>query len=730
MLQKQLLVDKKIVCKFPNCEESFQKLTDIKNHLQSCEKSLVNGYVCKHCLITKPEMSDIIYHIENEHDVIINDNFSMSSEDETDELKSKKSKLSRKGETNLLNKKAPDFIKSQTKKTDLIFNDAYKWTLEFCQENFSENIPPDIFPCLRSNWVVIDVNAAKEYLPKLNCSCEVGFETVVNYQNVLKKDHVFQRFQLFEPYLESNGNSTIFCGGPVNALAWCPTSYESVSTQIVAIAARNDPDKYYTNDMDYNESCLVQFWDFGPLKNLDSKMYRPRLNFAMSFDHGPIWHLEWCPSGCFEHEDSELKPGYLKRMGALAVAGSDSSVYIYSIPLLSTNKEGKFFMSRPVIRLIPTAVQDCSLNKKKFYALRISWSKASGHRYLAVGYTNGMVAIFDLKTTSKILRRVDEQGINTLLPFKSFQAHFHYISALVLYHLNEGCRWLLTGSCDKSVSLWDLQDTSAPLTSYKRNIVNDGIWMSNWLCHVMVYDEASTIGLTATSAQQVRNYLSDILYLFHSSASVTCLTGSDWLNGIIQANSVGEIFAAFPKQLMVNLCLKNMKYKKLLLGYTAFVEKNKTVKERLNESKEKDMALRNKLTVKTNITKEEVPLDREVNHLDYNPHYYKYEPLTYEEVDEKYGLLFCDHKMGSFDNFPPSLQQALSCNSKDFEQSKPNIYPLQAINRIEFNPNRQATTYYLTGYQAGFVRLTCLKFLQKEPQVIKDLDKINSFTKI
>ncbi|KAL3282869.1 hypothetical protein HHI36_006028 [Cryptolaemus montrouzieri] len=729
MLQKQILASKKVVCKYPECNFECFSAEDIKQHLKFCMHKPDNGYVCKHCLYVQLTIADIIYHIETVHGVIIKEgdesdsdsgsNFTVSKREKDKKSKKKQNPEKEKSAA----KRTPSYFPYE-KKLDMIFEKAYEWTLDFYEKYYTTPIPEQYFPCLKANWELMAVNTVEEYLPQMGYSCDVGFETVVDFQDVLHKDHSFRKFHLFESYLENNGNSTIFCGGPINVISWLPTPYtQSGIHQIVAVATKNHPDDKYTNDQNYNEKCVVQFWDVGPLKNSDTSMYRPRLGFCLSFEHGPVWDLQWCPSNCFDISDPPDDSDRLRRMGVLAIAGSDSAVYIYSVPYVKAS--GQFYDSRPVIKLIPMAVQEITLGNKKFYASKISWSKAAGHKYVAVGYTNGMVAMFNISTESKILRKKDEVGIDTLVPYKSFQAHCHYISAISLYHLNDGCRWLLTGSYDRAVSLWDLNETSSPIQSVKRNIVNDAIWMNNWLCHVIAYDEASTIGQATSIVQQARDFLSDPFYLFHCSAAITCLTGSDWLNGIVQANAVGEIFATFPKQLMINLNWKYLKNKKLLFGYTTLVEKDKTIEERLKDHSEKEKALRNQLTVKTVLKGGELPSNKEITHLDYNPHYYEYEPLVYHEVDAKYGLLFCDHKMNSFADFPPKLQDHMSCSSKMYASSKPNIYPLQAINRIALNPNRQATTYYVSGYQAGFVRLTCMKFLSKDPQIIADSLEFN-----
>lgn len=64
---------------------------------------------------------------------------------------------------------------------------------------------------------------------------------------------------------------------------------------------------------------------------------KPTLIFGLALNYGPIWHMEWCPSGCYDekifHNDR------IQRMGLLAVAGSSSTVNIYSIPFIKEADE-------------------------------------------------------------------------------------------------------------------------------------------------------------------------------------------------------------------------------------------------------------------------------------------------------------------------------------------------------------------------------------------------------
>lgn len=59
----------------------------------------------------------------------------------------------------------------------------------------------------------------------------------------------------------------IFCGGPVLAMAWLPTPHILLNCkQVLAVVVGKDFDSQYLIGMNYNEKCLIQFWDFGILK--------------------------------------------------------------------------------------------------------------------------------------------------------------------------------------------------------------------------------------------------------------------------------------------------------------------------------------------------------------------------------------------------------------------------------------------------------------------------------
>lgn len=129
------------------------------------------------------------------------------------------------------------------------------------------------------------------------------------------------------------GSTTAFCGGPISSLAWAPTPHKSGNVdQILAVSIELTTNKRFYINRHYTDSGLIQFWNFGKLSNKEKTVNAPKLEFCICHDHGYIRHMEWCPSGCYDSESGRDDPGVLKRLGLLAVAGSDSFVYIYSVP--------------------------------------------------------------------------------------------------------------------------------------------------------------------------------------------------------------------------------------------------------------------------------------------------------------------------------------------------------------------------------------------------------------
>lgn len=160
---------------------------------------------------------------------------------------------------------------------------------------------------------------------------DVAIKRIADLVDVHFESYLWRKFELFESAV-TDGVSTIFCGGPITALAWVPTPHDENVEQILAVSIVTDFDKkYYIHQRDA-ESAMIQFWNYGVLDNENSLERGAQLEFCLCHDFGYITHMEWCPSGCYDVRTSYEGDRKLQRLGLLAVAGSDSFVYIFSIP--------------------------------------------------------------------------------------------------------------------------------------------------------------------------------------------------------------------------------------------------------------------------------------------------------------------------------------------------------------------------------------------------------------
>lgn len=65
---------------------------------------------------------------------------------------------------------------------------------------------------------------------------------------------------------------SLFAGGPVWALEWCPTPGGAPASQYVALSCHRGMDEQHYANRTYRGPALVQLWDLGPLES--SSRYR------------------------------------------------------------------------------------------------------------------------------------------------------------------------------------------------------------------------------------------------------------------------------------------------------------------------------------------------------------------------------------------------------------------------------------------------------------------------
>ncbi|GFR83191.1 general transcription factor 3C polypeptide 2, partial [Elysia marginata] len=224
-------------------------------------------------------------------------------------------------------------------------------------------------------------------------------------------------------------------GAPIWALEWCPLPSDTSSDQVVAVAVDS-----LDIPTDSNKAVagrgVVQFWSLRDVKQEDSltsnadQCSAPDVSLwcCLAHDAGRVRSLAWCPENLSEQNQNKRLDSCLPRLGILALACSNGTVQVFSVPqldsLLAAHSEqsSSFSSSSMVLMVKPKASLSLELNSRPTYCgqcLALAWQQGGHFRYIAAGYSTGMVVIWDLQNTSPLLSRSD----SIMRPLRSFQLH-------------------------------------------------------------------------------------------------------------------------------------------------------------------------------------------------------------------------------------------------------------------------------------------------------------------
>ena len=93
----------------------------------------------------------------------------------------------------------------------------------------------------------------------------------------------------------------------------------------------------------------------------------------------------------------------------------------------------------------------------------------------------GFTLCMQCKSVTKILlykyyNNITHTHIQILEKYKMLQM---FVSAVSLSPHGDG-QYLMTGSFDRSIKFWDLEDSSTPITVNRKGSVTDGAWLTHW----------------------------------------------------------------------------------------------------------------------------------------------------------------------------------------------------------------------------------------------------------
>ncbi|XP_072413850.1 general transcription factor 3C polypeptide 2 isoform X2 [Chiloscyllium punctatum] len=571
-----------------------------------------------------------------------------------------------------------------------------------------EHHSPWVFPHwipLMQDWSFLSQSESLRYLPNEGISPLFKVK-----REGLRENSVIQRLRRFQslPAHKDRWDINFFVGGPVWCMEWCPTPEGSAACQYAAIYCNKRMDDRHKLMEQYAEPTLLQIWQLGDLQQEHCPQVNAALAYGIATEYGCIWDMKWCPSGAWELPETTRKIPQMARLGVLAAAFSSGKVVVYSLPHPESLNAYKMKCSKasstkgPIICKVQCTVileigsVQFSGSTQCGQCFCLDWMPVGEHEYLAAGFYDGTVALWNLNTTSLLLRVQQGDGTLRVYPFHSFVAHDHAVKAIAWSKAHSN--FLVTASPDRKIKFWDLRRTYQPINEIKRYLNTEVAWLLPW-CGVMVAQENCYAAFGLSGIHYVdAGFLGFKPYFAAPRAgTVWSISGSDWLNTCVSGDNTGEVMAVILPDCMnntMNIKRPNERrfsvYKADLIHHSAASNMSASC---LHQEKEANVEKHSSEMEKEDSTSSPV-----------------IEPKAYSDTVKKYYLMFDDTDLRSFKNMV-SREPFKRIQKVDKAKTHPDRMPLESVYKVRFNPNLDAHGWVLSAGQSGIVRAHCVQSL-------------------
>ncbi|XP_067840540.1 general transcription factor 3C polypeptide 2 [Heptranchias perlo] len=567
------------------------------------------------------------------------------------------------------------------------------------EKHHSPWVFPDWMPSTQ-DWSFLSQSESLKYLPD-----EVNSPMFKVKREGLREDPITQRLRRFQslPPHKERWDVNFFVGGPVWCLEWCPTPEGSAACQYAAIYCNKGMDDRHKLMNQHVEPTLLQIWQLGDFQQEKCPQMNAALAYGIATDYGCIWDMKWCPSGAWELPETTRKRPQMARLGMLAAAFSTGKVVVYSLPhpeslnmykmkhLKASSVQGPIICKVQCNVILEIGSVQFSGSSQCGQCFCLDWMPSEEHEYLAAGFYDGTVALWNLNTKSLLLRVRQGDGTLKVYPFHSFVAHDHAVKAIAWSKAHSN--FLVTASPDRKIKFWDLRRTYQPVNDIKRYLNTEVAWLLPW-CGVMVAQENCYAAFGLSGIHYVdAGFLGFKPYFAAPRAgTVWSISGSDWLNTCVSGDNTGEVMAVILPDCMNNtMNIKRPNERRFPIYKADLIDHN--VASTCQEEKE------------ANIQKNSSEMEKE--DLNSSP---IIEPKTYSDTVKKYYLMFDDTDLRSFKNLF-SREPFKRMQTVDKEKTYPDRMPLESVYKVRFNPNLDAHGWVLSAGQSGLVRAHCLRSL-------------------
>ncbi|XP_075703546.1 general transcription factor 3C polypeptide 2 [Rhinoderma darwinii] len=453
-------------------------------------------------------------------------------------------------------------------------------------------------------------------------------------------------------------------------------------------------DDRHSLDVAHTGPTLLQLWCLGALspdKGCDSAA---SLSYGLAVDDGCIWDMKFCPSGGWELPGTPRKGTEMARLGLLAVAFSSGHIQIYSLPhpeALQTHRKSHgedpweltICKVDCVVRLHVGSIKACYPGENG-QCYTVAWLPSKPHQYLAAGFYDGTVAIWDLKTKS-VLQRVRHGRVIKQYPFLSFSAHDNAVRGI------EWCKadsnFFVTCGNDRRLKFWDLRRLDAPVNNMKRFQGTEMSWLLPYCGVVVAQDNCyASHGLCGLHYVDSGFYGYKPYFAAPRKGTVWSVSGSDWLGTIISGDITGEVMVVLLPGLNVqSVNVKRPSDRRFPVYKVDFVSCAPAADSPDEHARSGPLAD-----------------SRDWEHI---------KPKSFRAASGRFSLVFQDMNLTNFHNL--SKREPVKRMQENELKGDLNMerVQLEAIHKVRFNPNLDSYTWIVSGGHSGLVRVHCVRGL-------------------
>lgn len=653
-----------IYCKTEGCNKQFTSVLGVIYHTPRCQND--QNFECLICLKNfKYTKTSLLAHMKNYHN-----NYSESG-DKANDTRFRKLKCSSK------------LFKYTAK-------EAFKFHLKYALTHSQSEIFNEWKPKLQ-DWKLLSESIIQKYLPLQKKSANIKIR--------IKEETKMEWFQLelFKTaHITDGGSQRLFyVGGPVWSSAWCPTTVKAKSKQYIALSCCRDSNKLHSLIPTKLECTMIQLWDVGFLENNRNNIKKliPPTCIGIAIDYGEIWDMEWCPNGCWE--DSSLfkntsSDEILPRLGLLAVACSDSCVRIYSIPhpefLMKNESNINIYETKAVI--LKPSMKQFNSSDKLGVCTCVTWQKTNNCRFLAGGFANGLICIWDLCTTSQLLKFVEDNQ-TVIYSYISFSGASANITGIAWAPF-ENKSLLASTSAERNLKIWDLENPNWPVYIYKHGLFQalswqpTGIFFSTDYCYKNDNNSTSFLDFEEFHSYPV---------CVHNGC-IWNISVSGWKNMVVSCDSSGELVGVILHRLEKDRSRQWHFRMPLYRLELELLEKISSDEELISFN---EMEIQSPISVDSGIQEENSKKEEKKETIKSLS-----SKETYEEITANYGIVVNEFR---------NIRDITSDDTKRLKSSKSmnfanvNDYPLTSINTVCWNPNLDYHCWLFSSGQAGLASL-------------------------